>query len=67
MYLSIRLDDDSVELMQSDIEDMWNYLKQDTENFVYHTASYIEGLDLEYYADELRPLYEILKNFFENE
>lgn len=26
MYLSIRLDDDSVELMQSDIEDMWNYL-----------------------------------------
>lgn len=60
MYLSIRLDD--VELMQSDIED---YLEQDTENFVYHTASYIEGL--EYYADELRPLYEILKNFFENE
>lgn len=34
MYLSIRLDDDSVELMQSDIEDMWNYLEQDTENFV---------------------------------
>lgn len=64
MYLSIRLDD-SVELVQSDIEDMWNYLKQDTENFVYHTASYIEGL--EYYADELRPLYETLKNFFENE
>ena len=55
MYLSIRLDDDSVELMQSDIEDMWNYLEQDTENFVYHTASYIEGL------------YETLKNFFENE
>lgn len=64
MYLSIRLDDDSVELMQSDIEDMWNYLEQDTENFVYHTASYIEGLELEY---ELRPLYETLKNFFENE
>lgn len=63
MYLSIRLDDDSVELMQSDIEDMWNYLEQDTENFVYHTASYIEGLELEYYA----PLYETLKNFFENE
>lgn len=57
MYLSIRLDDDSVELMQSDIEDMWNYLEQDTENFVYHTASYIEGLELEYYADELRPLH----------
>lgn len=38
MYLSIRLDDDSVELMQSDIEDMWNYLEQDTENFVYHTV-----------------------------
>lgn len=33
MYLSIRLDDDGVELMQSDIEDMWNYLEQDTENF----------------------------------
>ncbi len=67
MYLSIRLDDDSVELMQSDIEDMWNYLEQDTENFVYHTASYIGGLELEYYAAELRPLYETLKNFFENE
>ena len=34
MYLSIRLDDDSVELMQSDIEDMWNYLEQDTENHI---------------------------------
>lgn len=63
MYLSIRLDDDSVELMQSDIEDMWNYLEQDTENFVYHTAYRRSRVG----ADELRPLYETLKNFFENE
>jgi len=67
MNISVRLDDYNVELTQSDIEDMWNYLSQDMENFVYCAASYIEGLELECYAEELRPLYETLKNFFENE
>ncbi len=67
MNISIELDYNSASLQQSDIEDMWNYLYQDTENFLYHAASCIESLELEYYADELRPLYETLKNFFEDE
>ena len=44
MYLSIRLDDDSVELMQSDIEDMWNYLEQDTENLNHSITTSKESL-----------------------
>lgn len=67
MNISVQLDSDCVEISQDDIENMWDYLlQQSTEDFIYQLISSISELDIEDYKEELRPLYEELKDFFEN-
>lgn len=68
MFIQVKLDDyDFVEIQQSDIEDMWNYLIEDTENFLYGACLRIKGLDLDYWKEDesLRDLYKVLKDIYE--
>lgn len=62
MYINVNpFDSDVAELEQSDIESMWNYLMEEPDNFIY----YIIGLELDYYKDELEPLYKALKPLYD--
>lgn len=66
MYINVNpFDSDVAELEQSDIESMWNYLMEKPDNFIYTATQYIIGLELDYYKDELEPLYKALKPLYD--
>lgn len=66
MYINVNpFDSDVAELEQSDIESMWNYLMKEPDNFIYTATQYIIGLELDYYKDELEPLYKALKPLYD--
>lgn len=68
MNIQIKLiDSDCVEVEQSDIEDMWNYISEDTEDLIYRVTERIKSLDKEYWKDYLVPLYKTLKEICEDE
>lgn len=67
MNVTVKLyDQDFVDIEQSDLEDMWNIISEDTENFLYIVNQRIKGLDTDYWKENLIPLYETLKNICEN-
>lgn len=66
MYINVNpFDSDVAELEQSDIESMWNYLMEEPDNFIYTATQYIIDLELDYYKDELEPLYKALKPLYD--
>lgn len=66
MNINIDLANSSIELDQSDYDTMWDCITQDSDSFIYMASNFLEGLDLEYYKEDLKPLYEKLKSYYEN-
>ena len=74
MNISIELKQDSsfcdIDFEQSDIENMWNYLMDDRENFEYHILQYLntnfDGLSDDWKDNpEFEKLYENLKQLYD--
>ena len=61
-----------IDFEQSDVENMWNYLQNDRENFEYTILQYLNN-NIEVFGDEwiydeqVKALYDNLKKLFEEE
>ncbi len=74
MNISVDLEDGStfcaIDFSQRDINNMWNYLREDRENFEYNILQYLNA-NFDNYKDEWKnnpdfeELYNNLKQFFE--
>lgn len=66
------ISDCAIDFEQSDIENMWNYLKEDRENFEWNILDYLNVNFDNYkeewfYNDQFEALYNNLKELFNNE
>ena len=75
MYINVDLEEGStscaIDFTQSDVENMWNYLKEDRENFEYNTIQYFNCNFDNYkedwlYNEDLKSLYKKLKDLYED-
>lgn len=65
MKINIEINSNLIDYDAKDYDDMWNYITEDQEVFVKKAASYLTNFDVEYYQRDLKPLYEKLKEYYD--
>ena len=64
MVLNINLSDAEVCLSQNDLDELWNIITENSENFLYMASNYIMSKledDFEYYFPHIEELYNKIK------